>query len=467
MSKQMRIFIILLVGCVIWFAPVPEGLSVQALRLFAIIAATIVGYILQPVPMGAIGLTAVVACVLTKTTTLSEALSGYSNSTIWLIVAAILFARGFINSGLGTRIAYMLIRKLGSSSLKLGYAILLSDLIIAPATPSNTARAGGILFPIVRSLSSAFGSEPDSDSRRKLGAYLTQTLYQSVVVTSMMFITAIASNSLVVTFAKQVADVELSWFTWALAASVPGIICLIAIPLIMHKIYPPEIQETTAAKELAIQELEKMGSMSKNEKIIAGVFGAALTLWATTQWTGLSATLVAIMAVVAVIWLGAMTYQEAVNESMAWDNLLWMGTLIGLAGLLVKFGFIKWFAGLILISLADVSWTMALYVLVATYVISHYFFAATSSHVTAMYGAFLAVAVSAGAPPYYAALFLGFASVLCAGLTHYGMGPAPILFGARYVTQGEWWKLGLVFVVFNSLVWFGIGPLWWKVIGLW
>lgn len=435
MNKQMRIFAILLVGCVIWFAPLPEGLSEKGLHLFAIIAATIVGYILQPVPMGAIGLTAVVACVITNTTTLSEALSGYSNSTIWLIVAAILFARGFINSGLGTRIAYMLIEKIGDSSLKLGYAILISDLIIAPATPSNTARAGGILFPIVRSLSSAFGSEPDCDSRRKLGAYLTQTLYQSVVVTSMMFITAIASNSLVVTFAKQVADVELSWFTWALAACVPGIICLLAIPFIMHKIYPPEIRETPVAKELAREELQKMGPMSRNEKIISSVFFIALVLWATTQWTGISATLVAIMAVVATIWLGAMTYQDAVNESMAWDNLLWMGTLIGLAGLLVKFGFIKWLAGLISVSLVGVSWTTALYVLAFTYIVSHYFFAATSSHVTAMYGAFLAVAVSAGAPPYYAALFLGFASILCASLTHYGMGPAPILFGPRYVTQ--------------------------------
>ncbi len=467
MSKNTKTLLILLVGVCIWFAPVPEGLSVKALHLFAIITATILGYILQPVPMGAIGITAVAVCVLTKTTTLAEALSGYSNSTIWLVVSAILFARGFINSGLGTRIAYLLIQKLGSSSIKLGYAILLSDLIIAPATPSNTARAGGILFPIVRSLSSAFSSEPNTESRKKLGAYLTQTLYQSVVVTSLMFITAIASNSLVVTFAKQVSDIELSWFTWALAAIVPGGICLAVLPLLMHKLYPPEIKETSAAKEIARQELAKLGPMSRNEKCIAAVFSIALILWATTQWTGLNATLVAILSVVSIIWLGAMPYKEAAKESMAWDNLLWMGTLIGLAGLLVKFGFIKWLAELISTSLTGVSWIAALYALAAAYILSHYFFAATSSHVTAMYAAFLTVAISAGAPPYYAALFLGFSSVLCAGLTHYGMGPAPVLFGPNYVTQKEWWGLGLTFAVFNALIWFGIGPIWWKFIGLW
>lgn len=467
MSKKSGMAIILLVGLILWFLPVPAGLSVKAWHLFAIVISTIIGYILQPIPMGAIGLTSVVLCIITKTTTVPEALSGYSNTTIWLVVSSILFARGFINSGLGTRIAYMLVRTLGASSLKLGYAMLISDLIIAPATPSNTARAGGILFPIVRSLSSVFGSEANPETRKKLGAYLTQTLYQSVVVTSMMFITAIASNSLVITFAKQVANVEISWFTWAFAASVPGLICLSVLPIIMHKIYPPEIKETPEAKEFAAKELLKMGPMSRNEKIVLTIFISALILWATSQWTKIDATTVAIMAVVIMVWLGSMSYKDLVGESMAWDNLLWMGTLIGLAGLLAKFGFIKWLANMVSGSLVGISWNMTLFALAIIYIFAHYFFAATSSHVTAMYGAFLAVAITAGAPPYYAALFLGYTSVLCAGLTHYAMGPSPVLFAPGYVTQAEWWKIGLIFAIFNGVVWYGIGPFWWKFIGLW
>lgn len=467
MNKRFQIAMILILGLSLWFAPIPAGLSVKAWHLFAIVVSTILGYILQPIPMGAIGLTSVVVCVLTKTTSVKEALSGYSDSTIWLVVAAILFARGFINSGLGTRIAYTLVKKIGGSSLKLGYAMLLSDLIIAPATPSNTARAGGILFPIVRSLASAFDSKPNPETRRKLGAYLTQTLYQSVVVTSMMFITAIASNSLAVTFARKIANVEISWFTWAVAASVPGIICLAFVPILMYKLYPPEIKETENAKQFAANELAKMGPMTQKEKIVACIFMGALTLWATSSWTNLSATIVAILAVVVMIWLGAMSYKDAVGESMAWDNLLWMGTLIGLAGLLEQFGFIKWLANLVAGSIVGVSWVGALYVLAIVYILTHYFFAGTSSHVTAMYAAFLAVAISAGAPPYYAALFLGFASVLCTGLTHYAMGPSPVLFAPGYVTQAEWWKLGFVFALFNGIVWFGLGPFWWKIIGLW
>lgn len=75
-----------------------------------------------------------------------QALGGYAEANVWLIVAAVFFSRGIINSGLGKRIAYTLIRAFGTSSLKLAYALACTDLIISPATPSNTARGGGIIF---------------------------------------------------------------------------------------------------------------------------------------------------------------------------------------------------------------------------------------------------------------------------------------------------------------------------------
>lgn len=168
---------VLAVGAAIWFFPVPDGLKPAAWHLLAIFIATILGFILQPLPIGSIAFMSVTFTALVGVLKPAEALSGFSNGTIWLIVSAFLFAKGFIKTGLGRRIAYVLIRKMGDSTLKLGYTIVLSDLIISPATPSNTARAGGIIFPIVRSLATAFDSEPGPSSRR-VGAFLMQTAYQ-------------------------------------------------------------------------------------------------------------------------------------------------------------------------------------------------------------------------------------------------------------------------------------------------
>lgn len=467
MSRNFKILLILLVGAAIWFFPVPNGIKPQAWKLLALFASTIVGFILQPMPMGVIAFTSLVCAVFFKILTLPQALSGFSNGTIWLIVSAFLFAAGFVKTGLGRRIAYILIKAIGGSSIRLAYALILSDLIIAPATPSNTARGGGILYPIVRSLASTFNSEPNDPSSRKIGAYLIQTTYQSLTVTSAMFITAVSSNVLAASLATQLLKVQISWGTWALAGIVPGLISLALIPLIMYKLYPPEIKDTGEAKTLAANELKKMGSMSREEKIVAFVFVMALLLWATAQWTKLDATLVAMLGVAIMLWLGAITWKDVLGETSAWDTMVWMGTLVALAGALNSLGLIAWFAKTVSVMMAGIHWTTTVFALAIIYIYTHYLFASTTAHVTAMYAAFLAVAVAAGAPPIFAALAIGFATTLCSSLTHYAMGPSPIFFGAGYVPQNTWWRLGFIFSLVYIVVWYGLGPLWWKVIGIW
>lgn len=259
------------IGLLIWFIPVPAGLHPQAWQLLAIFVATIVGFILQPLPIGAVAFIALAVAATLKVLTPHQVLAGFGDDTIWLIVSAFLFAKGFIKTGLGRRIAYRIMGAIGDSSLKLGYALVLSDLVIAPATPSNTARAGGILYPIVRSLASAFDSEP-GDSSRRIGAYLMTTTFQGNCITSAMFLTAVAPNSIVAAMALQTANVHLSWGTWALAASLPGLISLALTPWLLYKLYPPEIDKTPEAKEIARTELANMGPVSRGELIVAGVF---------------------------------------------------------------------------------------------------------------------------------------------------------------------------------------------------
>ena len=270
-GQVIRGIIVILVGVVIWYSPVPTGVKPEAWHLLAIFVATIVGLILTPISMGAVVILGVMMTALTGVLKIGPALSGFANNTVWLIVAAFLIARGFIITGLGRRIAFHFIRAFGKKTLGLAYAIEASDLVLAPATPSNTARAGGILYPIVRSLCSTFESEP-GDTARKIGSYLMKMEYQGVVVTSAMFMTSCAINPLVVELAKKTANVSLSWGTWALAASVPGLISLIIVPYLLYKLYPPEIKETPQASQMAHTELEKMGPMKRKEKMMIAVF---------------------------------------------------------------------------------------------------------------------------------------------------------------------------------------------------
>lgn len=468
-SQKKKLAGVILLGAVIWFLPHPDAITPIAWHLFAVFAATIAGFILQPLPIGAVAFIGVSVAALLGVVSVKVAISGYGNSTIWLIVCAFLLARAFIKSGLGSRIAYLIIKAIGKSSLTLGYAITLSDFVISPATPSSTARAGGIIYPIIRSLSTALHSEPDDGTARKFGAYIMQIEYQANAITCAMFMTAMAGNPMAVELAAKTIGVEITWSAWAMAAIVPGLISLLLMPYLLYKLYPPEIHEMPHAKQMAVEALEKMGPMSWMEKIVLAVFVGSLALWATSSLTHMNATGVGMLAVTVLLLTNVLTWQDVLQEKGAWNTMFWMGSLIALAGALSSSGFIKVVADMAgaAIQSAGMSWLMAFIILVLIYVYSHYAFASVSAHIGAMYAAFLAVAVAVGTPPLLAAISFGALSNIMIPLTHYGGGAAPILYGAGYVPQGTWWKLGFIIVTVNLVIWLGIGSLWWHVIGLW
>jgi len=465
-SRVLRGLIVIIIGVIIWCSPMPSGVKPAAWHLLAVFVATIIGLILTPVPMGAVVIIGVMVTTLTGVLNIGEALSGFANSTVWLIAAAFLFARGFIVTGLGRRIAYIFIRTFGRKTLGLAYAVVGSELVLSPGIPSNTARAGGIMFPIVRGLALTFGSEP-GETARKIGAFLMQVEYQATVITTAMFMTSAAANAFIAELAFKTANTYISWGTWALAAIVPGVLSLMVMTFVLYKIYPPEIKATPQAAEMAHKELEKMGPMKGSEVVLLLVFFLVLALWITGQWTKIDATIVALLGVSVMLISGVIKWDEVLAEKGSWDALIWFGGLVMMAGSLNTLGLMKWFASTVGASVTGYSWLPALAILLLVFFYVHYAFASLTAHITAMYAPFLLVAVSTGAPPYLAALTLAFSCLLCASLTHYGTGASPIYFNAGYMSQKTWWVLGFIASIVNIVIWVGVGGLWWKILGLW
>lgn len=455
----------LIVGIAIWLAPVPQSVDPRAWRLLAVFTATIVGLIVRPMPASAVALLGITVAVFTGTLTMPQALSGFSNPVVWLVVAAFFIASGFTRTGLGTRIAYLLMVVLGRKSLGLAYSLIATDLVLAPGIPSNTARAGGVVFPILQSLGKTFESEAEDGTSGRISAFLTVCAYQGTVVTSAMFLTAIAVNPLIAGLAGGVG-IEITWARWALAASVPGLVSLALIPGLIYRLYPPEIRETPAASQMARFELDRMGSMSGDEWIMLGVFGSMLVLWSLSG-LGVNTTAAALAGVVVLLLTGVLTWDDLLRERAAWDTMIWFAVLLMMASFLTEFGLMEWFNSAVGGIFQNLTWMPTLLGLALIYFYSHYFFAGNSAHAGAMYVPFLGLALAVGAPPLLAALLLGYFSSLFAGLTHYGTAPGPIFFGAGHVPLTTWWRLGAIISVVNILIWLGVGGLWWKILGLW
>ncbi len=465
-AKLYPSLVLLILFIIGWLLPIPTGVSAQGWHLFIIFILTILGLIIKPLPMGAMAFTAVAVVIVTGTLSLKMTLSSFSSNIVWLIISAFLLARGFIKTGLGSRIAYYFVSILGKNTLGLAYGLTAAEVLFAPLMPSNTARGAGIIYPIIDALNEQYKSKPELNTRKKIGSYLIKLLYQINVLTSAMFLTATAGNPLIVSIASG-QNIEITWGTWALACIVPGLASLIILPLLLYIIYPPEMKDTPEAPNFARDKLKSLGPLSTGEIVMLIVFAFLLFLWVFGEKWGIDATSAAIIGLTILLISGVLKWEDIITEKRAWNTFIWMAVLIMLSDQLSKMGITGWFGDKLQKSVAKLSWVSVFLLVSLFYFYAHYFFASMTAHISAMYGTFLVVAINSGAPPMFIALFLGVGSSLSAGLTHFGTGTAPVYFGTNYVTTGEWWRIGFIVSVVNLLIWGLLGGFWWKILNFW
>ena len=465
-GKLIRAAVTILVPVAILLTPVPAGLPVLAWKLFAIYIGAILGMMLRPAPEPVVLLVAIsVSGIWLKNT--GAALAGFANPTAWLVFSAFMVGQAFIDTGLGRRIAFLLIGKLGRTTLGLGYVAAFTDLIISPATPSNTARTGGLVYPIFRSLAVTLGSEPGPTSRR-IGGYLSLLLYQISITTAHVFLTASATNLLVTSFAKSILKVEVTWAQWAQAIAPVAILVLLLLPLIVYKLYPPEIKQIDN-RTISARGLAEMGSITRREKTLAWLFALALLGWATGSVTKIDGTAIAIGFVGACLITGVVNWNSLVSAKGAWSILIWYGGIIGMADALAKAGFFTWLTKLISTNF-NFSGINAFTMLLLLTVLScgvRYFFASLAPFCTTFIPVLFTIGLVANVPKWPLIFLMGAASEFGCLLTHYSNAVAPVLFSPGYVDQATWWKVGHIVAFVSAVIYMTVGLGYWKLLGLW
>jgi DASS family divalent anion:Na+ symporter len=445
--------------------PRPASLTPDAWRLAGLFLTTVAGLIIQPVPGGALVLLAITLTPLLTRLKLSDALGGYADSTVWLVLAAFFISRALINTGLARRIALGFVRTFGQSTLGVTYSLGLSDMVLASIIPSNGARSGGVILPITRSIAELYGSTPGATSRR-IGAFLMVGVYQSICVTTAMFFTGQASNPLAAQMAAGYGY-TVTWAGWLVAGSLPGLLSLALVPWVVLKLYPPEIRRTPEAAEFARRELLAMGSMSLNEKILTAIFIAVCGAWVSSSWTGVDITVAALCGCSALLLTGVLPWSDIIGEKGAWDLFIWYGGLIRLGKALNEEGVSQAFANGVGAQFSTLDWLPLMLIALLIFYYAHYLFASITALLLAMYAPFLALLAVKGAPIGFVVFAFACFANLSAGLTNYGTTPAPMFFAHGYVTMKDWWRVGFVVSLCHLAVWSTAGFAWWKLLGLW
>ena len=462
-NKALMLALPVIVAVLLLLVPVPSGLEPYAWHFFAIFVGVIVGLIFEPLPGAVIGLTGVVVIALFSqfllfsptelanptfklaTESFKWAVSGFGNSTVWLIFGAFMFAAGYDKTQFGRRLALILVKYLGRRSLTLGYAITFADLLLAPFTPSNTARSGGTIYPIIANLPPLYGSKPNDPSARKIGSYLMWVAITAACITSSMFLSALAPNLLALALVKSVIGFDISWGMWFLAFIPLGLLLILTMPLLAYWFYPPEVKVNDEVPRWAMAELEKLGKLTRNELLLLVFVVCALLMWIfATAW--IEPAMAALLVIILMLWTGVLNWNDITSNKAAWNTFAWFATLVALADGLARVGFIAWLGkeGGILLQGYDPQ--ISAVVLLIAFFLLHYLFASTTAHTTALLPAMLTIAASI--PGINMPVFC---LMLCTSLgvmgiiTPYGTGPSPIYYGSGYLPTKDYWRLGTIF----------------------
>ncbi len=451
--------------------PAPAGLSPIGWRVFALYLGVMAAFMLRPVPAPVTFLLVIGAVGVVLPTggeiSFEDLLAGYSNATVWLVFSAFFIGTAFATTGLGRRIAYHLIDMMGSTPLRLGYVACLTDLVLAPATPSNAARTGGITYPIMRNVASALDSDPGPKGGR-IGRYLTMTTYYASFATSTIFLTAIAFLPLTVqVIGEGLGVAPVTWMQYTTYAVVPGLGLLLIVPLAVYLMERPQLHRIDN-KDIARRGLAELGPMTGKEKWLLVLFLAAILAWALGSFFGVNANAVAVLFVALLSVVGVMSWEDVLNTRAAWTTFMWYGGIVGLMGALTKTGFFAWLGDFIRmhVHLSGLPWLLTLLGLILVVIASRYLFASGVVYAGTVLPILVAIAAAARVPVWPAFMTLALVSIYGGQVTHYSGTLSPVLFGTGYVSQQRWWAMSLAMALIWTVVSLALGLPYWKLLGL-
>lgn len=456
--RILPIVVLLAAGGLLWTLPAPLGIRPETWHLFTIFITTIAAILFNILPIIAAAIIALALSVLSGVIEPSKAYAGFSESFILLIVAAFLVSYAVHKSGLGKRISLHIIRRFGHSTLGLGYSVVATDILIAPAFPSNTARSG-VLYPIVYGLAHDCGSKVGDGTHKKAGSYLMMTSMSGLTISSGLWLTAMAVNPIGVEIAARMG-VHITFGSWLMYALLPTLAAFVLIPWFLYKIYPPEMKETPDAPLKAREALEIMGNISRNEWVTGGVFLSMLILWSLSGIFPIDKTAVAFGGLGILMATRVFGVEDFKSQGDALSTLIWFAILFALSTQLAEQGFMNAVADYFTRYLEGLGWIAAYLLLILAYVLIHYLFVSQSAHLLALFGIFLSIGISAGVPGELMAMMLLFATNFNATITPQGSSCNAIYLSSGYIQPREIYVYGGSVTLLNFLVFILIGTPW-------
>jgi solute carrier family 13 (sodium-dependent dicarboxylate transporter), member 2/3/5 len=451
------------VTLVIWFLPVPSGLTEVGLKCLALFGGIFMLYLTEAVPLPISSLAVVPLAVLMGIATPKDALDGFGSTSVYLLVSAFILATAMVKSRLAERLTYYILKGVGSSTLGVTIGITLANVVLAFLVPSSTARTA-ILLPVCLGLIATFNV--GARSRLAKGLLLTLTFTNATMGAGIL--TATLPNPITVEFIVKAGGPQVSYMQWLQMGFPPAVVMTIITWWLCRVMFKPEVAHIPGGRAHVSESLAKLGHLSGNEVRALIVFLLVIALWLTGDWTKIDVTVAALAAscLLFVPKLGFMTWDDA-NKGVSWQVVFVAGGGISLGALMMKTGAAKWLA----ISILDATGVAGMTTLVVLIVIMliiqylHLVFVGTTAMATALLPVVIGMAEHLHVNPLIFALPAGMIIGGYPMLMFYNTLPNILVYGTGELTVGDFPKVGVILCTIAVVLYALCAATYWRWLG--
>jgi sodium-dependent dicarboxylate transporter 2/3/5 len=392
--------------------PPLEGLPVAGQRMLALLAFAVIVWMTEALDyaVSAVVIAALMAVLLGfspnvanpkllygTSAGLTTAFSGFANTALALVAAALFLSAAMTATGLDKRIALSILSRVGTETRHVVMGTILVGFVIAFLVPSTTARVA-CLVPITLGIIAAFGVSKKS----AFAGMLMITTVQTASIWNVGIKTAAAQNMVAIGFIERTLNTTITWLEWLVAAAPFAVLMSVALYFVMTRMMPPEVQAVPGGRDAIRKSLAELGPMKLSEKKLLALSLTLLAFWATEgvlHRLDTSTTTVTAVALMFLPGLGIMTWKEA-QPKIPWGTVVLFGIGISLGTALLQTKGATWLADIVVtqFGLQNTTALLILGVLSLFLVVIHLGFASATALASAMIPIVIAVLQGVATP---------------------------------------------------------------------
>ncbi|HZT49898.1 MAG TPA: DASS family sodium-coupled anion symporter, partial [Hyphomicrobiaceae bacterium] len=397
---------------------------------------------------------------------LGLAFSGFANTALALVAAALFLAAAMMTTGLDRRIALVILSRTGTQTRHVVMGSILVGFVLAFMVPSTTARVSCIV-PIMLGIIAAFGVS----KRGAFASMLMITTVQTASIWNVGIKTAAAQNMVAVGFIERTLQKTVTWLEWFIAAAPFGVLMSIALYFVMTRMMPPEVREVPGGREAIRKALADLGPMKLAEKKLLAISLVLLGFWATEgvlHKFDTSSTTVAAIALLFLPGIGIMTWKQA-QPLIPWGTIVLFGIGISLGTALLQTKGAIWLADLAVAQLG-LKQASAMFILGGMslfLIVIHLGFASATALASAMIPIVIAVLQGVATPGInVVGLTMLLQFVVSFGFILVVNAPQNMVaYGTETFTAKDFVRTGLVLTVIAFVLVMALGATYWRWLG--